>query len=92
MTDIFKTIIVPLASVDDARLIAAQYPDGGHMFIAELTSDLSGNPPATHYASSGYMDDGIPPALAEVAGIDISDEQWPDACARLLLRRVAEEV
>lgn len=92
MTDVFKTIVVPAARVEEARAIASQYPGGEIMFYTQATTDIGGAPPPTCYASSGWMDDRIPPALANVEGIDISDEQWPDAFARLMIRQVVNEL
>ena len=41
------------------------------MFVTGCSPD--GAPPATHYISTGWMDAGVPPALADVPGIVISD-------------------
>lgn len=54
MTDTFLTLIVPDASVDLARTIAATLSDGGKgMWTTPLSSD--GSAPATHWISSGWV-------------------------------------
>lgn len=52
MTDIYATVAVPVASLDAARTI------GGDQwsFTRACTSDPEGDPPATHYATSGQAD------------------------------------
>jgi hypothetical protein len=52
--DIFRTLIVPAASVELAREIAASFgPGGANMWITPLSP--AGADPATHYISSGYV-------------------------------------
>jgi hypothetical protein len=54
MNYIFRTLIVPAASVQLARQIATSFgPDGEGMWITPLSA--SGLDPATHYISSGYV-------------------------------------
>lgn len=60
--DIFRTLIVPAASVDLARSIAASFGPGGEgMFSTPLSAD--GQEPATHYISTGM----IPAEFASLA-------------------------
>ena len=87
---VFKTIIVPLAVVEDARTIAAQFDGGAGMFITALGTNPDNTPPEIAYISSGQMDEGIPPALADLEGIDISDEAGQTAMTRLGLYRVID--
>jgi len=65
MTDIFATIIVTAAQAQAARDAAAQIPGGEGMFAAGLSA--TGNAPATHYISSGYMPAEIVDALTMCA-------------------------
>ena len=54
MMDIFRTLIVPAANVALARSIAASFgPGGENMWTTPLSA--SGNAPASHYISSGYV-------------------------------------
>jgi len=54
MSDIFRTLIVPTSNVDLAQSIAASFgPSGDGMWTTPLSS--TGNDPATHYISSGYV-------------------------------------
>lgn len=55
MSDSFRTLIVPTAQVELARAIAAAFGPGGvGMFRAPLSP--TGEEPATHYVSTGYID------------------------------------
>lgn len=63
--DIFATLIVTAANVDQARTIAAQFTGGDGMFTSELSA--TGNAPATHFISSGYMPEEIVQAIAPVS-------------------------
>ena len=87
--DIFKTIIVKAIDVDAARLTCATVQGGQGMLTAALTTDPAGNPPATHYASSGLMPEEIF-ALMWPSSADVSSDTWQDACARLGLVQVQE--
>lgn len=52
----FMTIVVPAEHVDTARATCAAAAPGGHgMFTTALSAD--GSEPATHYISSGLLDD-----------------------------------
>lgn len=52
--DAFRTLIIPAAHVTLARAIAASFGPGGMgMWTTPLSA--SGNEPATHYISSGYI-------------------------------------
>ena len=62
--DIFATIIVTADKAEQARLAAAQIPGGEGMFTSELSA--TGNAPATHYISSGYMPEEIVQAVNAV--------------------------
>ena len=63
--DIFATIIVPAAQAQAARDAAAQIPGGEGMLTSELSA--TGQEPATHYISSGYMPAEIVDALTMCA-------------------------
>lgn len=63
--DIFATIIVPAAQAQAARDAAATIPGGEGMFTSELSA--TGNAPATHYISSGWMPEEIVQAIAPVS-------------------------
>ena len=63
--DIFATIIVPAAQAQAARDAAAQIPGGDGMFTAGLSA--TGNAPATHYISSGWIPAKIVDALTMCA-------------------------
>ena len=58
MSDIFRTLIVPVTTAPFARDIAAALggPGGAYMWQTPLAPSVDG--PATHYVSSGW----IPPA------------------------------
>jgi hypothetical protein len=59
----FRTLIVTAANAPLARALAAGLtPSGAGMFTAALSP--SGNPPATHYVSTGPMDADLMAALA----------------------------
>jgi hypothetical protein len=91
MTDVFKTIIVPAVDVQAARDACALVEGGQGMFSVQLTTDVNGAPPATHYASSGAVPEDILP-LMWPSSADVSDEPWQEACARVGVRMVVEEV
>jgi len=59
--DIFATIIVTADKAQAARDAAAQIPGGEGMFTSGLSA--SGNLPATHYISSGWIPAEIIDAL-----------------------------
>jgi len=63
--DIFATIIVSAAQAQAARDAAAQFTGGEGMLTAGLSA--TGNAPATHYISSGYMPAEIVDALTMCA-------------------------
>lgn len=65
MADIFATIIVTADKAEQARAAAAAFPGGEGMFTSELSA--SGNAPATHYISSGWMPEEIVQAIAPVS-------------------------
>ena len=63
--DIYATIIVTAAQAQAARDAAAQIPGGDGMFTAGLSA--TGNAPATHYISSGWIPAEIVDALTMCA-------------------------
>jgi hypothetical protein len=84
--DVFRTIIVPADNVEAFRTQAATVPGGEGMFITPLSP--TGQEPATHYISSGF----IPAIELPVQGrADTSDEPPFDAMARLGLQLVTPE-
>lgn len=79
----FETMIVTAATQTEAQDIAAEFEGGAGMFTTACSP--TGLPLATHYISSGFLDDAIVEALRGVKGIDISDEDPFVALARLNL-------
>lgn len=73
--DIFATLIVTAANVAQARTIAATFTGGEGMFTSELSA--TGNAPATHFISSGWMPEEIVQAVADV--VAVSDLEPVDA-------------
>ena len=65
MPDIFATLIVTAANVAQARTIAAQFTGGEGMLTSELSA--TGNAPATHYITSGWIPAEIVDALTMCA-------------------------
>ena len=87
--DVFSTIIVPAPQQAEAQAIAAEYPGGAGMF--ETGCSPTGEAPATDYISSGYINGGIPVALAAaIPDADISEESPFVALERLGLQIVYE--
>lgn len=73
--DIFRTLIVPAASVDLARAIATSFGPGGEgMWTTPLSA--SGLDPATHYISSGF----VPPEYGYLVPLQVwtqdEDGNW----------------
>lgn len=89
MTDqTFETIIVTAATQTEAQDIAAAFEGGAGMFTTACSK--TGRSPATHYISSGFLDDAIVEALRDVKNIDISDEDPFVALARLELQIISD--
>lgn len=65
MPDVFATIIVTAGKCEQARSAAATLPGGDGMFTAGLSS--SGDEPATHFISSGWVPEEIVQAVAAVS-------------------------
>lgn len=61
MTDIYATFICPAASVTPARAAAAAIEGGAGMLERGLSA--TGEAPATHYISSGFVRPAIHDAL-----------------------------
>lgn len=75
--DIFATLIVTATNVAQARTIAAQFTGGEGMFTSELSE--TGNAPATHYISSGWIPAEIVDALTMCAISELpTDEAMTD--------------
>ena len=70
--DIFATIIVPAAQAQAARDAASAIPGGEGMLTAGLSA--TGNAPATHYISSGW----IPAEIVEALTMCAISELPPD--------------
>ena len=70
MPDIFATLIVTSANVSHARTLAAEIPGGDGMFTSELSA--TGNAPATHYISSGWVPEELVQALTMCSVSDLS--------------------
>ena len=83
MSDQFVTIVVTAAKASNARKIAADIPGGSGMFQVGLSK--SGEEPATHYISSGWVSEEIaalfPNAIQELP---------LEALERLNLKLIAE--
>lgn len=89
--DIFKTLVVQANQVELAREVGASYGAGGEgMFVTPLSS--TGQYPATHYISSGFILEELDALLATIPDIDISDEEPFVAMERLGLQMINEEV
>ena len=93
MSLVFQTYIVPDESVVDARQIAVTLAgsEGEGMWTTPLSAD--GAAPATHWISTGWVDEQFAQQLAsapEMATSDISAEEWPVACERMGLQPVQE--
>lgn len=86
MPDIFATIIVTAAQAQAARDAAAQIPGGEGMLTSELSA--TGNAPATHFISSGYMPEEIVQAVAPVSAV--SDLEPVDALIAAGLKPCAQ--
>jgi len=85
MADVFATIIVPASKAQAARDAAAQIPGGAGMFTAGLSA--SGNLPATHFISSGW----IPSEIVDVLGMcDVSDLSPAEAIEQAGLKQCAQ--
>jgi hypothetical protein len=82
--DVFRTFICPDASVVDARAICSG------MFTTPLSSD--GSLPATHWISSGALDEALADQIAAVVDMDTSEENPFDAMVRLGLVMVQESL
>jgi hypothetical protein len=76
MTDIFKTVVVTVATKTDETTAALS---------------ATGQLPATHYIATGYMPEEMIEAFADLAGADISDEEPFVALERLGLMIVSVE-
>ena len=73
MPDIFATIIVTADKAEQARTIAAQFTGGDGMFTSELSA--TGNAPATHYISSGWIPAEIVDALTMCAVSELPPDE-----------------
>jgi len=65
--EIERTLIVPATSAAQARAICDAIPGGSGMFATALSA--SGKLPATHYVSSGLMQQEIVDAVTGIASI-----------------------
>lgn len=83
--DIFATIIVIAASVEQARTVAAAIPGGEGMFTAGLS--VSGAEPATHYIASGLMPAEI---VEELTMCEVSDLPPAEAIEQAGLKQCAQ--
>jgi len=60
--NVLRTIIIPASHADKGRQLGREVDAHGHgMFVTGLSSD--GLPPATHYVSSGLIDEQFAAAL-----------------------------
>jgi len=73
--DVFATIIVTAKNAQSARDAAAAITGGEGMFTAGLSA--SGNEPATHFISSGWIPTEIIDAVSGLC--DVSDVAATDA-------------
>ena len=71
--DIFATIIVTADKAEQARTIAAEIPGGEGMLTSELSA--TGNAPATHYISSGWIPAEIVDALTMCAVSELPPDE-----------------
>ena len=82
MTEVFVTIIVPADSVESARAQAATVNGGAGMFTCALSP--TGNAPATHYISSGFVSQEL------ATMFDYTDLPPQEAMAAVGLQMVSE--
>lgn len=90
MTDIYATVACPAADVATARTIGGdQWP-----FTRACTTDAEGDPPATHYASSGQADAALLAlVLVSLPNIQVNyTDTGVDALTGWGLRFVVEEI
>lgn len=73
MSDRFRTYLCPTAIVTTAQAAAAQYAGGEGMFTTPCSP--TGQMPATHYISSGFVTHDIDDTLHGVEEIAISTEE-----------------
>ena len=85
MADTFSTLIVTAAGEPLARTIAAAFGGGPDMWTTPLST--SGNDPATHYISTGY----IPPEFAYMVPFQVW-EQDVDGVWQLILSEPGDPV
>ena len=78
MTDVFRTIVVPAGQQAAAQEIAPG------CFTTGLSAD--GAAPATHYIASGHLPVEQAEAIAQLNGVDVSEEEPFAAMGRLGLR------
>lgn len=76
---VHRVMIVPASIVDLCRALAASFHGGSGMFVTALSQ--TGQPPATHYISSGLIWEqfagllSAPEALAAGTGIPLAQAQ-----------------
>ena len=78
MTDVFRTLVVPAEQQAAAQEIAPG------CFTTGLSAD--GAAPATHYIASGHLPVEQAEAIAQLNGVDVSEEEPFAAMGRLGLR------
>lgn len=89
MTYVFKSIVVTVATVDQAREQAAKCEGGNNMFETALSP--TGFAPITNYISSGYITQCILDNLQSVPNIVISDLPPFDLMESLNLKLVDDD-
>jgi len=89
MTYVFKSIVVTVATVDQAREQAAKCEGGQDMFQAALSP--TGSAPITNYISSGYITYCILDNLKSIPNIVISDLPPFDLIESLNLKLVDDD-
>lgn len=91
MTDIYATVAVPLDQLDTARNIGGEQ----WSFSRALTTDANGEPPATHYGSSGDADAALLALIVNLPGVLVNFDENVSPTAALAgfgLYFVADEV
>ena len=76
MSDTFRTFIVPAAHVELARALCALDTGGAGMFTTPLSA--TGQEPATHYGSTGW----VPPTLAAASPLAVWEQDADGAWQR----------
>lgn len=81
MSDVFATFIVPAGKAERARRIAGALSPGGVGMWMRGASP-TGQPPATHYVSSGWVSEQFVPPTKDGALLHAAAQQAKDPATR----------